>query len=387
VQWVDALGDAAGPLRTAAQTFAEDLPAGPEGLRFLVERIESYCEREEPSADEDRAFVEGAGAALGLLLIAHVGEGAHAQRDGNHRVRLGPFGFFDPFGAIEEILDADDPRAALADAVRGAEAEARGDGPLSRIVTRLSSELASRTPPLIVREHFERYVRLSDETEIDLARVVDATRDGDEADVSRSVDKLLSFLGGQKEAMSWPEARTRLLPRLLPPGFIGALPASDGQHGELAIRSFRPTLDIAVLVGHEGRSRFVRVDELEGWGTSFEDALAIAVENLAARSAAARFARIETDAGPLVVARSGDGLDAARLVLPGLHDVLAPELGSPFLASVPHRDTLLAASREPRSLVEALKQKTSDDAARAPHRIADALYLVTADGLSDVPGS
>jgi hypothetical protein len=303
-----------------------------------------------------------------------------------HRIRLGRFGFFDPFGAMESIIDAEDPRDELVRVVRLAEAEAGGTGPVSRVVTSLSEALARREPPLAVREHFERYVRLSDETEIDLGRIVGATEDGTPAAVARSVDKLLGFLGNERTIVPWEEARSRLLPRLVSPDFTDNLPDGAKGRGELAIESLTPSLHLALLLGHEGRSRFVRQDEVDAWGTSFAEAAAIAKENLARRSDAARFARLDTEAGPLVIARSGDGLDSARLVLPTLHDVLSPELGSPFLASVPHRDTLLAAPTGPTTIVAALRERTRDDAARAPHRISDALFLVAPDGISDVRG-
>jgi hypothetical protein len=126
----------------------------------------------------------------------------------------------------------------------------------------------------------------------------------------------------------------------------------------------------------------VRRDELDRWAVSPADALALALENLAARSASARFARVDTTFGPLVVARSGDGLDGARLLLPTLHAVLAPELGSPFLAAAPHRDALWACAREPASLRAAFAERVREDAARAPHRIGDGLFLVSHRGLA-----
>ncbi len=200
--------------------------------------------------------------------------------------------------------------------------------------------------------------------------------------MARSVDKLLSFLGEDRRTVAWGDARTRLLPRLLPPSFEASLPDDSPRRGTLATRPVWQDVRVALILGYEGRSRFVREDELEDWAQSFDDCLTVAVANLAARSTTARFARIETEAGPLVVARTGDGLDAARLLLPGLHDVLSAELGSPFLASVPHRDTLLAGPTSPEALVQALRHKTADDAARAPHRISDALFLVSPEGLS-----
>ncbi|MBW2464999.1 MAG: hypothetical protein JRH11_25345, partial [Deltaproteobacteria bacterium] len=347
-----------------------------------LSRIEDYCDVEEPGDDADRAFVEGAGAALALLLIAHLGVGEHRCRDGVHRIRIGAYGYFDPFGAIEEVLDAEDPGVALAVAVRRAEAEAGGRGPGARVRVYLAEALSERSPPLEVREHFEHYLKLSDDTEVDLSRTIAATRDGDDADVRRSVDKLVTFLGGQATALPWEEAGPRLVPRLVPPTFTADLPDSAAGRGELAIRPLFPSLSVALLLAHEGRSRFLREDEIAAWERSFDEVLERAVENLAARSTKARFTRLDTDAGPLIVARSGDGLDAARLLLPNLHEVISRELGTPFYVAVPHRDTLLAAPVTPKVLVSELERRAEDDASRAPHRISSALYRMDEAGFS-----
>jgi len=72
----------------------------------------------------------------------------------------------------------------------------------------------------------------------------------------------------------------------------------------------------------------------------------------------------------MVVARSGDALDSARLVLPGLHGVLATELDPPFAVAVPHRDLLLAVSGADPEMLEALARRVADEYARAPHRIS-----------------
>jgi hypothetical protein len=64
-----------------------------------------------------------------------------------------------------------------------------------------------------------------------------------------------------------------------------------------------------------------------------------------------------------------------------LHDVLAPELGSPFLAAAPHRDALFACALEPRELRAALAGRAREDAARAPHRISEQLFTIGASGV------
>ena len=362
------------------------LPKGAEGMRRLGAAIDAWCEIEEPGEDADRAFVEGAGALLGLLLIAHVGDGAHVERGGKHRVRLGPRGWFDPFAAIEEALDADDPRATLAAHVRRAESEARDQGPTSRVLYAIERELGAASAPGTPRvaEHFEHYVRLEPEGELDIGRIVAATEDQPDPAVDQAVAKLLAMLvGGSAGVLSWDEARPRLYPRLVSTTLLDELHRSHEGRGTLFASEVAADVRCTLVLHYDDRARYARTDEIERWeGDAGADAPhRAALENLAARSARARFARVDTPDGPLVVARTGDGLDAARLILPTLHEVLAPELGSPFVAAIPHRDTLLACAREPVALVAALRARTADEAGRAPHRISAALFDVGPEGL------
>lgn len=384
--WITALTDRGGPLVEAARRFVRehlrtdpgDLPRGPGALTRLADAIDAWCQQEDPGDAADGAFVEGAGALLGLVLIDHVGEGAHAERAGTHRVRLGAHGWFDPFGAVERVLEAEEPRERLAAEVREAEAEASNEGRLSRVLHAFTLALTDERPGTRVAEQFEQYVRLEPDIEIDLGRVLTATEGEGAPAVDRAVRKLVAMLpgGDGPSTIAWDDAAPRLLPRLLSSSFLEELHRTHDDRGRLWAEPLGHDVVVGLLLAFEDRSRYVRADEVEAWARRAGEARAVAVANLAARSEHARFARVDTPDGPIVVARSGDGLDSARLLLPTLHGVLAPELGSPFYAAAPHRDTLLACAAEPASLVDALRARAEDDAARAPHRISPALFQI-----------
>ncbi|MDX2089592.1 MAG: hypothetical protein SFX73_17185 [Kofleriaceae bacterium] len=372
--WIAALGATCGPLVGPAARLADaDFPRGTDGIRRLAHEVEKFAAREEASDDEDRAFVESAGALLGLLLVDHVGDGAYAERDGAHRVRLGARGFFDPFDAIDSALDADRPTAWLARAVAFAEKEAADVGPVSRVVAAFEQRLAMTRDDLEVEARFERRVWLTGGIEVDLTRAVDATHDQRPEAVAQAVEKICALLPGAARAphTTWLEAAPRIVPRVLGPTF-----AAPGVYEAPLLGPLR----LALVLAFEGRARFVRAREAEDWGEDV--ARGRAIENLAARSSRARFARVEHSGGAWVVARTGDGLDAARLVLPGLHDVLAAELGTPVVVAVPHRDALLACAAAGGVSVTALRDRAEDDARRAPHRISESLFLLSASGLA-----
>jgi hypothetical protein len=392
--WIEALGPRGGPLVSAALRFLHvhpgapplPMPRGAEGLRRLAHAIDAWAERDpEPDVQDEEAFLEGAGALLSCVLLDHIPSGRHAAKASAHRLKLG-HGFFDPFRAIESALEGPDARAVLIEEVARAEAEAEGRDGIGRALRILEARLAALRPDLAIRDAFEATVQLEDGIELDLARVLSATEGESEAAVERAIDKLVSMLpGGSGRAMpAWDELRGALLPRLVSAELLAQI-ASDPARGELAVRTLLDgALSVALIVGYEGRARYVRKDEVERWPVSAAEAYAVALANLAERSHKARFARVDTSLGPWVVARTGDGLDGARLLLPTLHDVLAPELGSPFLAAVPHRDALLTCAIEPPELGAALARRAQDDAARAPHRIDARLFVIGPSGLARV---
>jgi hypothetical protein len=135
-----------------------------------------------------------------------------------------------------------------------------------------------------------------------------------------------------------------------------------------------------LVLRFKDRARFVRSAEVESWRQLGAMPGRTSLHNLAQASGAARFLQHFTPHGPLVVAESRDGLDAARLFLPGLHDVLAPILGDQFLVSTPHRDTLLAAPASSAGLLAELQARTDAAVRGAPHAISSRLWLVKGPG-------
>ncbi len=366
MNWMDALGERAGPLlvegaRFASQRGAAPPPRGTAAMTALALWLDDYLDS--PQSDDD-AFVEGGGAFLGLALIDALG-GHHVTSEGQHRVRLGSHGTFDPFGAIDAALEADEPRDALKGAVARAEREASGRGGFARVVAAFARVLQAR-PDVEVVSIFEHRVSLrvtGEPAEVDLARAASAG-EGDDAALERAVARMLSLLpGATREALSFGEVRERVLPRLVSETFLKEL------SGQLYTRPLGHGVRVAYVIAYEGRSRYVTEEE----GGRWEQLRLVALQNLAKRSAKASFSREETPDGPIVIAASRDSLDSARLLLPGVYDLLSAELGSPFVVSVPHRDILLASGAEAAS---GLIARAREAAARAPHAISSQLFVL-----------
>jgi hypothetical protein len=381
--WIEALSSRSGPLLTAATHFAashgleRDPPRGVSGLRALSGLIANAQHVDDPN---DQRFVEGAGAYLGLLLLDHLPAGSHVASAGVHRLRLSAHGFFDPFAAVAHALDAHDPPRALLAAVKSAEAEAAGSGPTARVVNELLAQLATQ-PDVRLVQHFDRKLWLDVDgmrIELDLERIIGATRDETAEVLRHAVARLCASLlhEATPPVVAWETARTLLFPRLVGPKFLEGLPVPSDLH----LSPLGPAVWETLVLRYKERARYVRRSEAEAWSKDGAAPKAQALQNLARSYERARFLQHATEHGPIVIADSRDGLDSARLLLPGLHDVLAPALGTPFIAAVPHRDTLLACPTQPDALVAELERRVQAAVRAAPHAIARTLWLISGPG-------
>jgi uncharacterized protein YtpQ (UPF0354 family) len=375
VDWLNAMEDVGGRLVPAARTFVDSqhppLPGtGAAGIRWLAAQLEDFVDRDTDGGDDDR-FVEGAGALLGLLLIEHLG-GRTRERDGCHRVQLGRFGWFDPFGTIQEVLDAEDPRGCLSEYLSVAEREADENGPVSRVVRVFANTLGRERPDLDIESQFELTVDLNNGASVDLARLERVARDQDEDAATEAARRIISMLPGAdtQEETPWSEAATRLLPRLVSEAFLASLPSEQA----LYVDPVGNGVHLALQLRYGTRARYVRCAEVDSWALERAGARQQALENLAAKS---RSLRLERVTGEILRVRQGDGLDGARLLLPDLADRLAKLEPGVWVAAAPHRDVLLLARGE---ALEELCKRAEDAVRRAPHPVSAAIFAVTPQG-------
>jgi hypothetical protein len=393
--WIHGLAQHCGPLATAASHFAaqqgfeNDPPRGVGALKLLARALRDHADTGGERADEG-PFLDGAGAFLALVLLEQLDGARYVSREGSHRLLLGAHGTFDPFRSIEAVLDADDVVGALTHELARAEAEVHGRGPIARVVAEAHAQLARYAPDVRIVERFDSKLwlrREDDMVELDLARVIEVTRGEPDAVLRGAVRHALravSLLEGPLTA-DFELAAERLVPRLVGPGFLAQLPR--GQRPErVYVEPLAGELGMALLLRYEHGARFIRRDEVAAWPASPEAVQTLAINNLARLSERARFVRADLELGPLVLARTGDGLDSARLLLPGLCEVLAPELGTPFLAAVPHRDALFACPLGHAALTVQVQARVREESSRASHAITQQLYVVSPDAPLRVAG-
>lgn len=371
------VGPIGGKLVPAARAFvlshAQSVPdRGPPSARWLAEQLEQLIDDESVALDE--RLVEGAGAFLGLLLIEHFG-GQAREQSGCHQIQLGQHGWFDPFGAIDEVLDADEPRDCLSRYLAAAQREAEQKGPVSSVVGLFAGALLEQRPDLCIESQFGLTLSLSNGASVDLTRLRQALRDEAPEAGRQAAARIVALLPGSSgpSQTPWEEAAPRLLPRLVSESFISSLPNAQ----ELHHRSMGHDVCMTLQLRYGSRSRYVRKSEVLDWVTNGAQPHERALRNLVDRSRSVRLEPVESG---VYRVRQGDGLDGARLMLPDLAARLSTLGQSTWLLVAPHRDALLLAPKQ-KEHIRQLRARAEDAIKRAPHPVSAALFELSSEGL------
>ncbi len=153
----------------------------------------------------------------------------------------------------------------------------------------------------------------------------------------------------------WDAARSQLFPTLRAvgtPGLEGAQMVEllrsnpTTAHAQALLRSGPAGLQIAYALAASGFDVLVNGEHLLSWGVQPEQVHEVAMTNLAAWSSGAPWTDEADGERRLLSSDSGDGWDAARILLDDVRRMLTDELGHAgrVLVGLPERHLLLAGS-------------------------------------------
>ncbi len=157
----------------------------------------------------------------------------------------------------------------------------------------------------------------------------------------------------------WETAASRIFPLLRPAGTQGlhvaeldleALTAtSDKSHGQPIVDDGPAGLAVVYAIAASGFDVIVNGDHLLSWGVGTIELQAAAIANLAAWSSGAPWSSEASERRRVLSSSTGDGWDAARILLPDVHDHIRRELAGPgrLLVGLPERHLLIAALMQP----------------------------------------
>ncbi|ELP32412.1 hypothetical protein [Rhodopirellula baltica] len=181
---------------------------------------------------------------------------------------------------------------------------------------------------------------------------------------------------------TWEEAKPRLRVQLC---------RSDIEALRKAITfPFASDVTSSVVVDSPHGYAYIRPEDAERWGQSVVDLIEVAKENLLADSLECPMGVVE---GPpkFIAIQSGDGYDAARVLLPQIRERLIQELSDESddpdvepaaIVGVPNRDFLIAWSAQlPADLREQLARTVAEDSRRQSHTLSEQTFRITAESI------
>ncbi len=162
-------------------------------------------------------------------------------------------------------------------------------------------------------------------------------------------------------ADEWQVARGGVFPVVLPAGTQGEAAerphdwATEGihAHAQPLVTEGPCGLVIGFTLEGAGFDVLVNAEHLHAWGITAEDLAAAAGENLAAWSSAAAWTDETSGTRRLLSSETGEGHDAARILLPEVRAQLTTLLsagtpaGTRILVGLPDRDLLVAGALRP----------------------------------------
>lgn len=176
----------------------------------------------------------------------------------------------------------------------------------------------------------------------------------------------------------WDEIQDRVLPVPKPRAYI----RDDGPTKHLLTTEWLADVVICYAISREKIFRFITGWDCNRWEIDEERLHQVAIENLARKEWPRRLeGSRQTDGGRLILVDTCDSFAASRLLHPEFHRLFSKPLGSPFLAGIPDRDTLVAFSNR-LTLKRRIGRQVKKDFQKSSYRITPRLFLVTADGIA-----
>ncbi len=177
---------------------------------------------------------------------------------------------------------------------------------------------------------------------------------------------------------TWEDAQPRLLPLLKPRSYLD----SDRATRASLVTEWLADVVICYALRSKDIYRFVTSSDAERWNMDAEALHQVAIANLCRLSWPTKMegAR-QRDGGRLILVATSDGLASSRLLHPDLHRLFSGPLGSPFLAGIPDRDTLVVYSNR-RRLKQRTERQLQKDHHTSSYPITPLPFLVTPDGIA-----
>ncbi|MGD9791637.1 MAG: DUF1444 family protein [Phycisphaerales bacterium] len=196
--------------------------------------------------------------------------------------------------------------------------------------------------------------------------------------VSHYIEQLFASDSVQANAMTLDFARHRIMPRIQPESIFEHLSREQVAH----VPFVNDTV-VVFVTDLPNMTVSITTEQMVRWKLDVDEMEEIARKNLDDYAPDLEVQLVESkEGGRAAILSQHDGYDAARLLLSGLHDRLAPQLGGDFYVATPARDMFVAMSSGPDPFLKRLHGRVEHDYRRLPYPICADFFFVTRDGVA-----
>jgi hypothetical protein len=183
-----------------------------------------------------------------------------------------------------------------------------------------------------------------------------------------------------KTPAPWAEARTRLLPQLMPSDYLRLI----SQAHVLVTRPFIPGVELGVVLDRKDGYEYVREEDRAQWAVDQKELFDVALENLIQKKGDIKLQGGD-GADRFLAVEEKDGYDAVCLLIPWVRQEAAKFLGDPFLVTVPNRDFLVMWSTKNGAGFQSFaRSKAQQDFKSQPYPLSPKAMRVWSDGRIEV---
>ncbi len=144
----------------------------------------------------------------------------------------------------------------------------------------------------------------------------------------------------------------------------------------IVYRIFLADLIITYAILDRGRLSYITELQLDRWEVSEYTLHAQAIANLQARSQQLNYHVAGSDDETIIIFNHDDGLDAARLLLPGLLEEVTRALPGNAVIGIPNRDFMVILSDSDPDRVSAVALQIAQDMRQHDHGVSDRLFTL-----------
>ena len=193
--------------------------------------------------------------------------------------------------------------------------------------------------------------------------------------MERHFGQLLSAAIPKIDDLSHEDVKDRLYPQVMPAEYVESAP--------LRLISFPLSNEVSVglVADFPETYMYLREIDLQRWDVAADDLFDQAQKNLEELTQSVQLQLAGADKDVFIAVTSGDGYDAARILIPTFQAFLSQHLGETFRFAIPNRDFLICWRLDcEESFHQQIASQIIADSSERPYPLSSSVFVRNSEG-------